>query len=193
MDKQLDLLNLRISQMVQSAYPEQVQNLVFGEGRLNSVIMLVGEAPGAQETLQHRPFVGKAGQNLDAFIRAVDLNREEMYVTNTVKFRPTRQSPKGTLSNRPPSAGEIRSFLPFLQEEIAIVQPRVLVTLGNVPLRAVTLENISIGNVHGQFRPLQNCILFPMFHPASVIYNPSLKQTLENDSLTLAKFIKEMR
>ena len=110
---------------------------VFGEGPgHNPVLMLIGEAPGEQEALQGRPFVGKAGKNLDAFLQTVHLRREEIYITNVVKVRPSKISPAGRVVNRPPSREEKKLFTPWLMKEIAIVRPTMLVTLGNVALQA---------------------------------------------------------
>lgn len=168
--------------------------LVFGDGPTeNPVLMLIGEAPGEQETLQGKPFVGKAGKNLDEFLQAVRLRREEIYITNVVKIRPTKMSAAGRVVNRPPSREEKALFLPWLMREIAIVRPSALVTLGNVALRAFLSENI--GNVHGSWRravvaPTDDAAftlpLFALYHPASVIYNGSLKETYARDLKALA-------
>ena len=121
--------------------PYHEKTIVFGEGAEAPLLMMIGEAPGGDEEKQGRPFVGKAGKNLSAFLEVVGLKREEIYISNVVKLRPTKESPKtGKAVNRPPSAEEIAFFLPFLQEEIQTIAPKVLVTLGNVPLKAVTGE-----------------------------------------------------
>ncbi|MBQ9090884.1 MAG: uracil-DNA glycosylase, partial [Anaerotignum sp.] len=120
-----------------SAYKEKT--IVFGEGAENPALMMIGEAPGGDEEKQGRPFVGKAGKNLSAFLEVVGLKREEIYISNVVKLRPTKESPKtGKAVNRPPSSEEISFFLPYLLEEIKTISPKVIVTLGNVPLKAVT-------------------------------------------------------
>ena len=95
------------------------RSLVFGDGPCRPLLMLVGEAPGEQEALQGRPFVGKAGKLLDAFIAGTGLTRGEMYVTNTVKFRPSRISKAGRVVNRTPTQEEIAAFLPFLKKEMS--------------------------------------------------------------------------
>ena len=124
--------------------PYHEKTIVFGEGAEAPLLMMIGEAPGGDEEKQGRPFVGKAGKNLSAFLEVVGLKREEIYISNVVKLRPTKESPKtGKAVNRPPSAEEIAFFLPFLQEEIQTIAPKVLVTLGNVPLKAVTGEKSS--------------------------------------------------
>ena len=169
--------------------------LVFGEGpQSEPVLMLIGEAPGEQEALLGRPFVGKAGKNLDAFLQAVGLKREEIYITNVVKVRPSKISAAGRVVNRPPSREEKALFTPWLMREISIVRPHALVTLGNVALQAF-VDDV-IGNRHGRWS--QSVIspsdgaaftlpLFALYHPASVIYNGSLKAVYEQDLQSLAQ------
>ena len=172
--------------------------LVFGEGpQHRPVLMLIGEAPGEQEALQGRPFVGKAGKNLDAFLQAVQLKREEIYITNVVKVRPSKISAAGRVVNRPPSREEKALFTPWLMREIALVRPDALVTLGNVALQAF-VDDV-IGNRHGRWSqavvaPADAAAftlpLFALYHPASVIYNGSLKETYTRDLETLARSLR---
>ena len=174
-----------------SAYCEK--NIVFGEGAAQPALMMIGEAPGGDEEKQGRPFVGKAGKNLSAFLEVVGLKREEIYISNVVKLRPTKESPKtGKLVNRPPSSDEITFFLPFLQEEIKVISPKVVVTLGNVPLKAVTGEKKAvIGDYHGKPTPLADGrALFALYHPAAVIYNRALQATYDEDLLALRAFLQ---
>lgn len=170
----------------EALWPGEEKVLVFGEGESHHPsVMLIGEAPGEQETLLGRPFVGKAGKNLDAFLAALELKRESIYITNVVKVRPTRVSPKGRVSNRPPNAEELALFTPYLQEEICRVQPGIIVTLGNVALKALLGRDASIGEHHGSLtecRVQGECFrLFPLYHPASIIYNRSLTETYQED------------
>jgi len=177
-------------------YREQPKTLVMGEGNPSAAIFLVGEAPGEQETLQGRPFVGKAGKNLDEFLRVVDLRREDLYITNVVKFRPTKVNEKtGTVSNRTPSREEILLCLRFLLREIEAVEPQVVVTLGNTPLQALLGETKTvIGSCHGVLRPAcfmgVSCLHFPLYHPASVIYNRALASVYREDLLRLRSFLE---
>ncbi len=171
------------------------EKLVFGEGPADQpVLMLIGEAPGEQEALQGRPFVGKAGKNLDAFLQTVHLKREDIYISNVVKVRPSKISAAGRTVNRPPSRQEKALFTPWLMKEIAIVRPQTIVTLGNVALQAFVDD--SIGNRHGCWsqaaipldgEKLFTLPLFALYHPASVIYNQSLKATYEADLRILAE------
>lgn len=186
----MEKLKKDILALMRQVYPGDDRVIVFGEGPRGAKLMLIGEAPGQQEALMGRPFVGKAGKNLDAYIEATGLRREEMYISNTVKFRPTKISPAGRTVNRTPTQEEIAMFLPFLKREIELVAPAVIVTLGNVPLKALAGDKATIGEMHG--RPIQagGRTVFPMYHPASLIYNPSLKPVYAADMAELAKIVE---
>ena len=188
----LEKLKDEIHAMVKAVYPDREWVLVFGEGPAQARLMLVGEAPGEQEAMLGRPFVGKAGKLLDAFIAGTGLTRAQMYVTNTVKFRPSRVSKAGRVVNRTPTQEEIAAFLPFLKKEIAQVDPACVVTLGNVPLRALLGEKETIGQAHGQLRRQEDRLYFPMYHPASMIYNPGLKAIFAQDMEKLSQLIKNI-
>lgn len=181
-------------------YPEDRRILVFGEGSLDADILVVGEAPGQQETQQQKPFVGTAGKNLDAFLQAVEIEREKLYITNVVKFRPTKSNPStGRISNRPPTREEIALCQRFLREEIQLISPKVLVTLGNVALKAVSgNDKLTIGAVHGELmeavRPDGVVVsLFPLYHPASIIYNRELREVYEQDVQAFAALAKQQK
>lgn len=190
MSKQLDFQK-KLSQNVQNTV-FQGKTLVFGEGAEDPLLMMIGEAPGGDEEKQGRPFVGKAGKNLSSFLDVIGLKREDIYISNVVKLRPTKESPKtGKSVNRPPSGEEITFFLPYLKEEIYLISPKVIVTLGNVPLKAVSGDKkATIGDVHGKPYALEeNRILFPLYHPAAVIYNRALTETYQEDLQELKKFL----
>ncbi len=168
---------------------------VFGCGSGSPKLLLVGEAPGREEVRLARPFSGAAGKYLDAFLELAKIEREAIYITNAIKYRLSKVSPKtGRLSNRPATRDEILSSRPYLIREIEVICPEYIVTLGNVPLRAVTGEfSVNIGEMHGQAVRQRigerEYVLFPLYHPASVIYNRSLKQTCEADILRLCDLI----
>ncbi|NLG24829.1 MAG: uracil-DNA glycosylase [Clostridiales bacterium] len=173
-------------------YPGEHKVLVFGEGDRRAKLMLIGEAPGEQEALSGRPFVGKAGKNLDQFLALTGVTRDRLYITNVVKFRPVRPSAAGNLINRPPTAEEIKLSLPWLEKEIALIAPRLIVTLGNVPLRALTGRQSTIGKMHGALTQAAGRPLYPLYHPASVIYNPSLREIYLEDVRRLKELLEEM-
>ena len=182
-------LHQALRAFIAGVMPGRENALVFGEGPQKPKLMLIGEAPGEQETLQGRPFVGKAGQNLDHFLALAGLRREEIYISNAVKLRPTKTGQTGRLSNRPPTKDEIALFRPWLLREIAEVAPQMIATLGNVPLRAVTGRSLTIGEVHGQVIDAgeTGLPLFALYHPASLIYNRALSEVYEQDVRALAQ------
>ena len=186
----MEKLRSDLSRFIAEIYESERKVLVHGEGRIGARVMLVGEAPGEQETLQGRPFVGKAGKNLDEFLELAGIDRSQLYVSNTVKFRPTRISDAGRTVNRPPTQEEIRLFLPWLKQEIALVKPECVVTLGNVPLKALYDRKCVIGDVHGTFLEADGVRLYPMYHPASMIYNRSLREVYREDVRRLARWLQ---
>ena len=176
----------------QPLWPGEDKPLVLGEGWEDApVLMLVGEAPGETEVLKRRPFVGKAGKNLDEFLTLARLNREDIFVTNTVKIRPTEKGPTGRTRNRAPNKEELSLFVPWLMKEIQAVRPKALVTLGNVPLKALTDGKTTVGDCHGQWLDSRAGVpLFALYHPASIIYRRALAPVYEQDVLTLAEALK---
>ena len=169
-------------------WPGEDKPLVLGEGKADGpALMLIGEAPGETEVIKGRPFVGKAGKNLDEFLTLAQLNREEIFVTNAVKIRPCEIGPTGRVRNRAPNKEELSLFVPWLLREIEAVKPRALVTLGNVPQKALTDGKATVGGCHGQW--LQSRAgppLFALYHPASIIYRKALAPVYTQDVLTLA-------
>ncbi len=161
---------------------------VFGDGDITSEIMLIGEAPGAQEAKEGRPFIGKAGQQLDALLLEAGIAREQLFLTNAVKYRPTKNAGK---ANRTPTAKEILFSRTLLLQEIEIIHPKLIVTLGNSPLFAISNDSkLKIGAMHGTCFFAENYQVFALYHPASIIYNPALKQTYQLDLQTLSKWIQ---
>ncbi len=189
MASELEKLRGELEKLIGELYEGEHKILVHGEGSAGARVMLVGEAPGEQETLQRRPFVGKAGKNLDEFLELAGIDRRELYVSNAVKFRPTKLSAAGRVVNRPPTREEVKLFLPWLKREIALVHPEVVVSLGNVPLRALLGPRCVIGDVHGRFQDAEGVRLYPMYHPASLIYNPSLRAVYAEDVRRLAAWL----
>ena len=183
-----------LREFLSGVMPGREHALVFGEGPQNPVLMLIGEAPGEQESLLGRPFVGKAGKNLDHFLMLAGLEREQIYISNAVKIRPTKVGKTGRVSNRPPTKEEIALFRPWLMREIEELRPQMIATLGNVPLGAVTGEKLTIGQVHGTVIPAgeTGLPLFALYHPASLIYNRSLESVYEQDVRLLAEKLRAL-
>lgn len=184
-----ELNNKLQEKVLQSEYSEK--RVVFGEGSHKAKIFMIGEAPGGDEEAQGRPFVGKAGKNLNEFLEIVGLKREEIYITNVVKIRPINISPKtGKPVNRTPNSDEVNFFISFLKREIELMEPEMIVTLGNVPLKAIANDNkASIGDLHGCLQQINGHKVFPLYHPAAIIYNRSLKETYYSDLENIKNYL----
>ncbi|MGY4707531.1 uracil-DNA glycosylase [Candidatus Bipolaricaulota sp. J31] len=144
-------------------------NLVFGEGNPNADLMFIGEAPGETEDQTGRPFVGKAGQLLTQILASVGIEREEVYITNVVKCRPP--------GNRVPTRAEMDSCWDWLAAQIALVNPLLIVTLGNTPTQKLLGTSQGITQLRGRFHSWKGGIeVFPMFHPSFLLRNPSKKK-----------------
>ena len=197
-DHQLDELYVSLKNIVFDFFGKEIP-LVYGSGNTDSAIVLVGEAPGKHEVLQGKPFVGQAGRNLDEFIDILQINREDLYITNVVKFRTYKVNPNtGRDSNRPPNRQEVHISADTLVKEIGIIKPKLVVTLGNIALRCILKdEKASIGILHANPITVElqeaSFTLFPLYHPASIIYNRELKKTYLEDLETLRDYIKENR
>lgn len=145
---------------------------VPGEGPLNATIVFIGEAPGWHENQQGRPFVGPAGQFLNQLLASIGLRREDVFITNVVKCRPP--------GNRDPLPDEIDACQKYLDAQLEIIKPKVIVTLGRYSM-ARYFPNERISKIHGQARKENGVIYFPMYHPAAALHQPVLKATVESD------------
>jgi uracil-DNA glycosylase family 4 len=148
-------------------------NMVFGEGDPASDIMFVGEGPGMEEDRSGRPFVGRAGALLTKIIQAMGLERENVYITNIVKCRPP--------GNRDPEPDEISECLPYLEEQIDIIKPRVICALGRVAAQTLLAERGGISSLRGRFFDYRGIKLMPTFHPAACLRQPSNKRLVWED------------
>ena len=156
---------------------------VPGEGPENAEIMLIGEAPGFNEDKQGRPFVGAAGQFLEKLLASANLNREDVYITNTVKCRP--------LNNRDPLPVEMATCRKYLDRQIAAIAPKVIVTLGRHSLTSF-LPKETITKARGRPRSVNGMTLFPMYHPAAALHQQSLREVIEADIKKLPTLLKEI-
>jgi uracil-DNA glycosylase family 4 len=162
---------------------ETATHMVPGEGSATAEVMLVGEAPGANEDLQGRPFVGRAGQLLDELLAEAGLARERVYITNVVKARPP--------GNRDPRAAEVVHCMPWLEAQLALIQPRLVVPLGRHALAHFT-DGARISEVHGTLVYERGRALYPMYHPAAALHNGSLWATLVDDARGLPAALAEI-
>jgi DNA polymerase len=145
---------------------------VPGEGPVDADIMFIGEGPGFHENQQGRPFVGAAGKYLEELLATIGLKREDVYITNVVKCRPP--------NNRDPLPDELAACSDYLERQIQVINPKVIVTLGRYSM-ARFLPNAKISDVHGQSFRIKGRVVVPMFHPAAALHQPSLKPSIERD------------
>jgi DNA polymerase len=164
---------------------------VPGEGSPAARILFIGEAPGKQEAVSGRPFVGRSGRLLDGLLQSIGLERDQVFITNILKDRPP--------DNRPPQKDEIAAYTPYLLRQIGILQPAVIATLGRFAMEFILAEfkmaelGRTIGELHGQ--PLQarasygTVRVVPLYHPAVALYQRSRKETLEKDFEVLREYL----
>jgi len=176
---------------------EGATNLVFGKGKADAKIMFIGEAPGKNEDLQGVPFVGAAGKNLDKLLNEVGLSLNDVYIANILKYRPPE--------NRDPSPEEVKEHTPWLIEQIKIIRPEVVCSLGNHATKfffsGLNWEEMEkqpgITKVHGKCRTIEfdgmKIKLIPLFHPAAIIYNRKLIEEWEKDMEIVKKEIGQKR
>ena len=157
---------------------------VPGEGPSDAEIMLIGEGPGFHENMQGRPFVGAAGELLVELLASIGLTREQVFITNVVKCRPP--------SNRDPSLEELRACSPFLDKQIQIINPKVIVTLGRFSM-AKFLPGAKISEIHGKPFTVKGKLIVPFFHPAAALHRPSLRVTVEENFNKLPDLIKGVK
>jgi uracil-DNA glycosylase family 4 len=155
---------------------------VPGEGPVNADIMFIGEGPGFHEDRQGRPFVGAAGQFLEELLASINLTREQVYIANVVKCRPP--------GNRDPLPEELTACAPYLDRQIELIQPKVIVTLGRFSM-ARFFPGASISKIHGQPKRVGNVLVVPMFHPAAALHQPKWRPVVEADFKKLPGFIAE--
>lgn len=151
---------------------ESATQLVLGDGNPDAAIVFIGEAPGKNEDIQGKPFVGASGKFLNEMLATIGLKREDIYITNIVKYRPS--------NNRDPLPDEKAKFLPYLREQLDIIQPLLVVTLGRHSMEAL-IPGQKISDVHGQPKRYNGQIYLPLFHPAAALYNGALRATLVED------------
>jgi len=163
---------------------KQAHHLVMGEGSADADIMFIGEAPGKKEDETGLPFIGAAGKFLDYMLEAAGMERNDVFITSIVKYRPPK--------NRDPTPAEKAAFLPYLLRQIDIIQPKVIAPLGRHGMEFF-LPGVKIGQIHGQPQRItlegREVVIMPLFHPAAALYNGKLRQTLIDDFMRLPEVI----
>ncbi|HSW65939.1 MAG TPA: uracil-DNA glycosylase [Bacillota bacterium] len=157
-------------------------HLVFGEGSPNAKIIFIGEAPGKNEDLTGRPFIGAAGKFLDELLLSINLERQDVYITSILKYRPP--------NNRDPKPEEKNAFWPYLSAQLEVIEPQLVVALGRHAANCF-LPELKIGQAHGYIQEWQGYALLPLYHPAAALYNGSMRSTLFDDFAQIATFLKQ--
>ncbi|HET90340.1 MAG TPA: uracil-DNA glycosylase [Chloroflexi bacterium] len=155
---------------------------VPGEGAENADIMFIGEAPGFHEDQQGRPFVGAAGRFLDELLGSINLERSQVFIANVIKCRPP--------GNRDPLPDEIEACKLFLDRQIELIQPRLIVTLGRFSM-ARAFPKARISHIHGQPRKIGGIVYYPMYHPAAALHQPSLRRIVEEDMQRIPELLEQ--
>lgn len=158
--------------------------LVFGDGNPDADIVFIGEAPGKNEDEQGIPFVGAAGKFLNEMLAPIGLERQDIYITNIVKYRPP--------NNRDPSPDEKAAFLPYLEAQLEVIQPKIVVTLGRHSMNCF-LPGASINQVHGEPKRYKGQVYLPLFHPAAALYNGGMRQTLIDDFARIPAILQKIK
>lgn len=184
----------RIENELECPLKDAATNLVFGKGNCHAPILFIGEAPGEKEDLEGVPFVGRAGKQLDKLLNNIGLTIDDIYIANILKYRPPK--------NRNPNSNEIKSHTPYLIEQIQVIKPKVIATLGNYSTKFVLggfkPENMKkvegIATLHGKPQIVKlndetEFIVVPIYHPAAMLYRPKLREELEKDFLVIKDII----
>jgi uracil-DNA glycosylase len=186
-DKYTQLEQIRADIIQNNICPDLAKtatNLVMGDGSLDAEIVLIGEAPGKNEDIQGLPFVGAAGKFLNEMLAAAEMQREDVYITNIVKYRPP--------NNRDPLTSEKQAFWPYLVRQIDIINPKIIATLGRHSMEYF-LPGTKIGEIHGQPQRIalgeRSVVIVPLYHPAAALYNGGMRTQLIDDFLLLPKII----
>ncbi len=159
-------------------------NVVVGEGPIPSDILIIGEAPGYYEDISGKPFVGKAGELLTKMLKAINISREDVYITNVIKCRPP--------DNRDPESGEIEACMPFLLKQIDILKPKIILTLGNFAAKTILKTEKGISKIRGKIYNYNDIPLVPTYHPAALLRNENLKKEAWYDLKLFRNKLREL-
>jgi uracil-DNA glycosylase family 4 len=186
MDKKEDLLKIKKEMLADESLPlrKGATQLVFGDGSPNAELFFLGEGPGYWEDQKGIPFVGNAGALLNRMLAAINIKREDVFITNVVCFRPP--------SNRDPEASEIAAFQPYIDRIIKVINPKVMITLGRFSM-AKFMPGVTISRVHGKPRVVEfkgkDLVVVPMYHPAAALRNGEILRQFREDFLRLPEIL----
>ncbi len=177
--KTLEEIKKEIEKAMASKQYEGSTQIVFGEGNPKARLVFVGEAPGRDEDIQGRPFVGRAGQLLNKIIEAMGLKRSDVYISNIVKSRPP--------DNRTPTPEEMAAWEPYLFQELRTIEPEVVVCLGSTAAQSILKTKMSLGSLRGKFHRYGKLKIMVTYHPAALLRNPAYKKPLWEDMQVVMK------
>ena len=178
---QIQSLKNQVQKCTLCSLSQTRKNTVFGEGNIHASVMIIGEAPGYQEDQDALPFVGKSGKLLDKMLQSIHISRNEVFIANLIKCRPP--------NNRKPSKNEIELCSSFLINQIKLIQPKIIFSLGNSASQFLLKSNIGITKLRGKTYPLEKSIVLPSFHPSALLQNPNLKKQAWQDLKLLKKIL----
>jgi uracil-DNA glycosylase family 4 len=163
---------------------KSAKNLVMGDGNSDAEVVFIGEAPGKNEDEQGLPFVGAAGRFLNEMLASIGLERSDVYITNIVKYRPP--------NNRDPHPDEKAAFLPYLKEQLEVIKPKLIVTLGRHSMEVLLPADLKISECHGQPKRYNGQVYMPLFHPAAALYNGAMRETLMEDFAKILRVLAKL-
>lgn len=178
---ELEMLAAEIAECTRCLLHRGRTKAVPGEGPEDADVMFIGEGPGFHEDQQGRPFVGAAGRFLEELLESIGLKREDVFITNVIKCRPP--------GNRDPLPEEIEGCKPYLDRQIELLQPKLVVTLGRFSM-ARAFPRARISHIHGQPRKIGGVVYYPMYHPAAALHQPGLRPTVEEDMRRIPELIE---
>lgn len=189
----LDDLKQKVSKCLKCQLGKTRLNPVFGVGYPYADILFIGEGPGFQEDHKGEPFIGRAGALLDKIINAMGFSRETVYIANIVKCHPMKnpQDPELRGNDRPPTFEEMSTCKPYLDKQIEIISPKVIVTLGSSSTKALLATDEVISSLRGNFKEYNGIKLMPTYHPAALLRNPNLKKDVWKDMQKVMALLKK--
>ncbi len=184
-DNQIKQLEMQCNSCRQCSLGDTRQHLVFGAGNPAAPVMFVGEGPGQQEDLQGVPFVGPAGQLLDAYLKVIDLDRTNCYIANIVKCRPP--------NNRDPLPQEQAACIGWLREQVRLIRPKIIVCLGRIAAQKLMDPEFRVTRQHGQFINKKGTLMMGTFHPSALLRNPENRPAALEDFIALREQLSQLK
>lgn len=189
--EELDNIKQKVSCCKKCSLGKTRLNAVFGSGAVNANLMFVGEGPGYDEDHKGEPFIGRAGQLLTKIISAMNYKRETVYISNIVKCHPMidPHNPEKRSNDRSPSLEEMKTCIPYLEMQLEIIKPKIIVTLGACSTKGLLNNEEPISKIRGELKEYKGIKLIPTFHPAALLRNPNLKKAVWEDMKKVIRYL----